>query len=346
MSNFFKKYKWVILTLFILGCVVVWVNIKPVFSHAIRPSEGQAYTLFVPTGSGFEEVFDILKKDSALINPDGFRKVARFMGYVKERVPSGKYILNEQMSTKTVIGKLRSGNQDPVNVVINNVRTIAELVGKIAGYLEIDSSSLLQEVMSTETQKKFNLTNENILSLFIPNTYQIFWNTSSKKLLERMKKEHDAFWNQERREKIKKLGLSPEQAYSLASIVEKETNYSLERPTIAGVYLNRLKQSMKLQADPTVVFALGQYELKRVLYGHLVYDSPYNTYMYHGIPPGPIYMPSISSLEAVINPEPHDYIFFCAKADNSGQHTFASTLPDHNKNARAFSDWLNKIGIK
>src|SRR5690606_1924990 len=153
--------------------------------------------------------------------------------------------------------------------------------------------------------KEYHLTPETVLTLFIPNTYQMFWNATPEKLAKRMKKEHDKFWNQERLDKIRKLGLSPVQAYTLASIVEKESNYVPERPTIAGVYINRLKTGMKLQADPTVVFATGEYDLKRVLYSHLAMDSPYNTYMYEGLPPGPIYMPSISSLEAVINAEQH-----------------------------------------
>lgn len=332
--------------LLVAGIVFSFFMVKPFFSPLVNSPKNAPYVLFIPSGSGFDEVVTILKNDSVLINIDHFESVASYMGYNKDEIPSGRYLLHKEMSAREVVGKLRSGNQDAVNVVINNVRTISDLAGKLSQYLESDSMSILRYLSDSSILNQYNLTVETALTLFIPNTYQVFWNTKPEKLLERMKKEHDKFWTQERLDKLKKHGLSPVEAYTLASIVEKESNYAPERPAIAGVYLNRIKQGMKLQADPTVVFATGLFDLKRVLYMHLETDSPYNTYKYHGIPPGPIYMPSISSLEAVIDAEDHDYIFFCAKADNSGKHVFASTLEEHDKNARLFSEWLNKIGIK
>lgn len=341
-----KKIAFLAAGLFLAGILTAFFLVKPFFSSVIHAPKNAPYTLFVPTGSGFDDVVAMLERDSVLQHKDDFKRVSSFMGYTKDEVPAGKYMLHQEMSAREVVGKLRSGNQDAVNVVINNVRTIQDLAGKLSQYLEADSLSILQFLTDSSIHDQYKLNTETIMTLFIPNTYQVFWNTKPEKLLERMKKEHDKFWTQERLDKIKRHGLSPVEAYTLASIVEKESNYAPERPAIAGVYLNRLKQGMKLQADPTVVFATGLFDLKRVLYSHLETDSPYNTYKYHGIPPGPIYMPSISSLEAVINAEDHDYIFFCAKADNSGQHVFASTLEEHDKNARLFSEWLNKIGIK
>jgi UPF0755 protein len=332
--------------IFIAAILAVFFIVKPFFSSVIRSGKENPYTLYIPTGSGFEDVVDILKKDTVLLHENAFRKVAGLMSYDKDEVPSGRYILHSGLNAREVVGKLRSGNQDAVNVVINNVRTLADLSGKLSQYLEADSLAILSYLTNTDVLRDYGLTAETMITLFIPNTYQLFWNTKPEKLLQRMKKEHDRFWTQDKLDKIRKLGISPVEAYTLASIVEKESNYAPERPAIAGVYLNRIKQGMKLQADPTVVFATGQYDLKRVLYTHLETDSPYNTYKYPGIPPGPIYMPSISSLEAVINAENHDYIFFCAKPDNSGQHVFAATLDEHDKNARLFSEWLNKIGIK
>ena len=174
----------------------------------------------------------------------------------------------------------------------------------------------------------------------------MFWTTTPEKFVARMKKEHDTFWTEERENKIKQHNLDKKQAYIVASIVEKESNYDPERPTIAGVYLNRLKAGEKLQADPTVVFAIGDFSIQRVLYSHLETDSPYNTYKYTGLPPGPICMPSIASLEAVINADKHEYMFFCAKADNSGIHVFAKDYSSHLKNAEAFANWLNSLNIK
>jgi UPF0755 protein len=322
------------------------VYVKPIFEPAVKESLDSTYVLYVASGSGFEDVYQTLQNDGILKNPESFKKVARLMGYIKEEVPAGRFEINSNLNTKNLVSKLRSGNQDAVNVVVNNVRTIADLCGKLDTYFEIDSQTIYEYVTSPDVLKEYQLTSENIMTLFIPNTYQMFWTTKPEKLLQRMKREHDIFWTQEKLNKIKALGLSPVQAYTLASIVEKESNYGPERPAIAGVYLNRIKTGMKLQADPTVVFATGEYDLKRVLYSHLTFDSPFNTYMYEGIPPGPIYMPSISSLNAVISPEKHDYIFFCAKPDDTGQHVFASTLDEHDQNAKKFSAWLNSRGIK
>jgi UPF0755 protein len=245
-----------------------------------------------------------------------------------------------------LITKLRSGNQDAQNVVINNIRTIHDLAGKASRYFETDSLTFLSYLTDANVFGKYGFTLDNFLTMFIPNTYEMFWTTTPEKFCNRMKSEYDAFWTNEKLDLIKANNLDRTQAFIVASIVEKESNYDPERPTIAGVYLNRLNAGEKLQADPTVVFATGDFTIQRVLYSHLSIDSPYNTYKYAGLPPGPICMPSIASLNAVIRAEKHDYMFFCAKADNSGVHVFAKDYAQHQKNAAAFAAWLNSLNIQ
>lgn len=342
------KYKKIViggLSIILILIFAAFLYVKPIFSKSLNPKQGKTI-LLIPSQSTFEDVLQIMVDSNLLIDKNTFIKVSRIFGYSNGNVKPGRYLLSENLSYKDLVMKLRSGNQDPHQMVVNNVRTMADLAGKLSTYVEADSITLLKTFTDSEIVRNYGYEIDNFMAMFIPNSYEVFWTTSPEKLLQRMKKEHDVFWNQERLNKIKERNLTPVTAYTLASIVEKESNYKPERPMIAGVYLNRLEQGMKLQADPTVVFATGQFDLRRVLYSHLVYDSPYNTYVYHGLPPGPIYMPSISSLEAVINSEKHDYIFFCAKADNSGMHAFAKNLTDHNKNAAAFSAWLNSNNIK
>ncbi|HMR88700.1 MAG TPA: endolytic transglycosylase MltG [Saprospiraceae bacterium] len=300
----------------------------------------------IPTDASFEDVKNIFLQNNYLIDINSFDRVATILGYKKDKVPGGRYKLQNGWSNKDLITTLRSGNQTPSQVVINNIRKISDLAGKASRYFETDSLGFLTHFLKPETPSEYNLNQDNFLTLFIPNTYEMFWTTTPEKFVTRMAKEYDRFWTDERVEKLKKWNLSKTDAYILASIVEKESNYDPERPTIAGVYLNRLKVGEKLQADPTVVYAVGEFDLKRVLYSHLEYDSPYNTYMYNGLPPGPICMPSLASLEAVINAEDHEYMFFCAKADNSGIHAFAVTYADHVKNANAFAAWMNKNNIR
>ncbi|MCB0689193.1 MAG: endolytic transglycosylase MltG, partial [Saprospiraceae bacterium] len=240
-----------------------------------------------------------------------------------------------------------SGNQTPVNLVINNVRTINDLAGKIASQVEVDSSTLANYLKDPSFLNKFDLDAEDAMTLFIPNTYQVYWTVSPDALSERLSQEKIKFWeSNDRVRKATDLNLTPAQVYTLASIVERETQAGKERPTVAGLYLNRLKQGIPLQADPTVVFATGIYDLRRVLNVHLEIDSPYNTYKYAGLPPGPIFMPSIQSIDAVLDAEKHDYLYMCARPDNSGLHAFAASLSAHNQNANRYRQWLNDRGIK
>jgi UPF0755 protein len=241
---------------------------------------------------------------------------------------------------------LRSGNQDPLDLTFNNVRTIQELAGLLSKNLEADSLTLLTAFLDKNTLASHGLTEETALTNYIPNTYDIFWNIKPEKFINRMHDESEKFWTADRLSKAKSWDLTKEQVYTLASIVEKESNNKKERPIVAGVYLNRLKIGDKLRADPTVVYATGDFELRRVLFEHLNNPSPYNTYMHAGLPPGPIYMPSTNSIDAVLNAEKHEYLFFCAKPGYNSEHAFAKSAEQHAVNATVYHKWLSQEGIK
>jgi UPF0755 protein len=241
---------------------------------------------------------------------------------------------------------LRAGKQDPVKLVFNNIRTKQELAGNISAQIEADSVSILTKLDDNNYLKQFGFTSQNVMSMFIPNTYEVYWNITAEKFMERMFKENKAFWNEKRIQKLKEIRLTQLEAYTLASIVEKETNQNDEKPDVAGVYINRLRDGWLLQADPTLVFALGDFSIKRVLNVYKTINSPYNTYMYLGLPPGPICLPSISSIDAVLNFRQHKYMYFCAREDFSGYHNFAVTLDQHLLNAAKYQQALDKQGIK
>jgi UPF0755 protein len=296
---------------------------------------------------GYDDVKTMLTDSQFIKSSFTYDLVAKFMNYNDGNIKDGKYKIKDGWNNRDLIGILRSGNQVPINVTFNNVRNIEELSGKLAPYFASDSLDILKHFTSEETLNKMELNKENIMTLFIPNTYQMYWNASPAAILERNKKEYNSFWNNDnRKEKAQDLELSKAEVYTLASIVEKETNHKAERKRMAGVYLNRLKRGIPLQADPTVVYAVGDFSIRRVLNVHLEYDSPYNTYKYAGLPPGPIYMPSVNSIDAVLNAEEHDYLYFCAKPGYDGAHLFAKTLRQHNVNANKYRQWLNSEGIR
>lgn len=338
-----KKIKIGLGVIVLLGIVGYFLVGKAIFSPNVKGKENK--TIFIPSNATLDDVKAILKENDVLINHSTFDVVAGYMQYSKS-IRAGKFILEPSFNNKQIIAKLRSGDQDGQDVVINNIRLMSDLAGKAARYFESDSLTFLTYLTKPETAAEYGFTQDNFLTMFIPNTYEMFWTTTPEKFVARMKKEYDKFWTDARKVKLIKNNINQSQAYIIASIVEKESNYDPERPRIAGVYLNRLKAGEKLQADPTVVYAVGDFSLQRVLYSHLKTDSPYNTYMYAGLPPGPICMPSLASLNAVIDAEEHNYMFFCAKADNSGIHAFAETYSEHQKNADAFSAWMNSLNIK
>ncbi len=293
----------------------------------------------------YEAVMDSIEAKNVIIDKLAFRFMAKLMDYPK-LVKPGHYEIPNQATNYQLIGILRTGRQTPIRLTFNNIRLKEDLAAKLAGYLDVEEDDFREMFEDEEYLKQFGFTPGTVMTMFIPNTYELYWNTTPEQLMERMKKEYDKFWTKERIAKAKKQNLTPKEASILASIVEAEQNqHPDERPKIAGAYLNRLKKGMKLEADPTLVFATQDFSIKRVLNKHKLIDSPYNTYMYKGLPPGPINLPSIPSIDAVLNPEKHDYIYFCAREDFSGYHSFAETLPEHMANARRYHKALTAAKI-
>ena len=259
---------------------------------------------------------------------------------------AGRFEVKPGWTNRELIQHLRNGEQAPVKVVLNNERLLEEVAGKVSDFIETDSLTLLNTFRDQNFLNEIGYTRETLISAFIPNTYEMYWNTDAKGFVRRMLKEHDAFWDKNnRRAKAKVIGMSETEIYTMASIVERETNANSEKATIAGVYLNRLKIGMKLQADPTSVFATRDFATRRVTEYHTTFDSPYNTYMYKGLPPGPISMAAIPTLDAVLNYERHNYLFFCAKPDESGTHAFAETFAAHKVNADRFQAYVRQKGL-
>ncbi|HSV89001.1 MAG TPA: endolytic transglycosylase MltG [Bacteroidales bacterium] len=307
-------------------------------------TENEFIHFHIPTGSTYQQVKELLTANEILKNQITFNWVAQRKNY-PAHVRPGRYLLRRGMSNNSLVNLLRSGRQDPVNVTFNNIRTREQLAGVITRNLEADSASVLALMNNEEKMQSYGLNRETAKLLFIPNTYEFFWNTSPEQLLDRMYREYRAFWNESRKKQAEKTGMSPVEVSILASIIRLETNKRDEMPRIAGVYINRLRRNIPLQADPTVIFAIGDFSIRRVLYRHLAYDSPYNTYKYPGLPPGPISLPEPYVIDAVLNYEPHEYLFFSAHYDFSGYHVFARTYREHRENARRYQNVLNQLNV-
>lgn len=297
----------------------------------------------IPAGSDYPALVDSLDRHGCIPNHASFHALARVRGLHK-RVKPGSYLLQPHMSIVTVVQKLYSGNQDPVRLTINKHRTPAQLCQFLGTRLTLNPDSLLALMQSEQTCSRYGETPQTIIGLFLPNTYEIYWTTSPIALLDRMKRESDYFWAK-RQNQLQSLGLSRQQVLTIASIVDEETNADDEKADIASVYLNRLRTGMPLQADPTVKFALGDFSIRRIRGSMLSTDSPYNTYLYPGLPPGPICIPSVSSIDAVLKNKKTPYFFFCAKEDFSGKHNFAATSAQHSANAQKFHKALNNRNI-
>ncbi len=304
--------------------------------------------VFIKSNANIEDVVEEL--GPLLLDVKTFRTLANQKRY-DANIKSGHFIIRRDMGNNDIINTLRSRNI-PINVKFNNQERLENLAGNISRQIEADSISLLKAMRDSIFLNEVGLNLDTALSLYIPNTYEFYWNTSAESFRERMRKEYERFWNEDRRIKAEALGLTQEQVMALAAIVQKETARIEERPRVAGVYLNRLKVGMLLQADPTVIYAMkresGDYDqvIKRVLYADLELDSPYNTYKYAGIPPGPITMPDISSIDAVLNAEDHEYYYFVADVTNFGYHKFARNLSQHNINKAEYVRWVNSQGLK
>jgi UPF0755 protein len=328
----------------IISLIIVINLAGNILKPNIRTLNNDPVSIIIPVGSNFSDVKEILYNKNLIINHRSFEWVAVRKNY-PNLVKPGHYSIKPSMNNNDLVNMLRSGAQSPVNVVFNNIRLISDLAGNISRQIEADSISLIKCWNDRAFLKTLNTTPEKVLLIFIPNTYEFWWTTDAYDFTRRMFKEFKNFWDGERAQKAEFTRLSIEEVTILASIVEKETQKNDEKPSIAGVYVNRLRQGWPLQADPTVVFASGDFDLKRVLKIHTQIDSPYNTYLYTGLPPGPICIPSIASIDAVLNYKRHDYMFFCAKDDLSGYHAFSRTLAEHNRYARAYQKALNERKI-
>lgn len=310
------------------------------------PSDLQPLIISIAPKTNFEQLTQQLIDSGVVANPLLFEFFGKRMQY-NRYIKSGRFAIQPGWNTIELIRNLRMGANLPIRITINQARLVEELAGQVASKFYFDSTALSQVLFADSTLESLDLDSNTLMSLFIPNTYEMYWNTTPEGFIQRMKKEHDNFWNQsDRLKKAAQKGLTPEEVYTMASIVEKETLIYEEKERMAGVYLNRIKQGIPLMADPTAVFARRDFETGRVTYYHTKFDNPYNTYMYAGLPPGPICLTSISSIDAVLNAEEHEYLYFCALGDGSGQHSFATDLRGHGANVRIYKNNLRKRGIR
>jgi len=305
---------------------------------------GNGAYLYIKTGSNLDSLYSEIKRKDLLTDQDAFKQAALKMDLAQHLKP-GRYRLTKKLNNRTLINMIKAGNQDPVKLKFHNIRKKEDFAGYVAKSMEADSASFLKVIDSAALVQKYGFTTDNIYTMFIPNTYDMYWNTSPVEFFTRMEKEYEKFWTAERKQKAAALNMSPQQVTILASIVDGEALYDKEMPIIAGLYLNRLNRGILLQADPTVIFANNDFTVKRVTNALLRVDSKYNTYKYLGLPPGPIMMPSINAIDAVLNHNKNNYIYMCAKADFSGYHAFAETKAQHEVNANLYRAALNKRKI-
>jgi len=340
-----KNHKLISFLLFFIVAISLTILLvhRTIFGLNIKTG-GEKITLYIPEGSTYIQAIDTIRAHFTIPDPKAFSWIAEKKKY-PSLVKPGRYIIESDISYSGLINLLRSGRQVPVNVTFNNIRTLNELAGKIGKQIDTDSVHLINFLTDPGNYSKDGFTRETVISVFIPNTYQLFWNTGAEGFYSRMLREYKKFWNEERQAKAESRNLTRIEVSILASIVDEEAAMTDEKPRIAGVYLNRLKSGIALQADPTIKFALNDFSITRVLKRHLNVNSPYNTYLHRGLPPGPIGCPSVSGIDAVLNAEKHDYLYFAAKADFSGYHNFSRTLSEHNRYAAQYQRELNKRRI-
>ena len=338
--------KKIVLFIVLAGLVVGGFFVYNIYGAIFNPNtsfNNDKATLYIYSTDTFEDVKNSMSP--LLEDLDSFIQIADKKGYLSN-VKAGKYIITKGMSNNDIVNSLRSNNI-AVKVAFNNQETLADLAGRISSQIEPDSLTLLSAFRDSEFLNENGFNDDTSLGMYVPNSYEFFWNTSATKFRDRMLKEYNRFWNEDRIKKANALNLDPNEVIALAAIVHKETAKIDERPRVAGLYLNRIRQRMLLQADPTVIYALKKHQnnfdlvIKRVLYKDLEIDSPYNTYKYAGIPPGPITMPDISAIDAVLNEEKHKYIYMVANVENFGYHKFARTAAQHNQNKVQYIRWIN-----
>ena len=335
-----KPIKWIGLAVSVIFLYFIAIFFVP----NVFPYSKEKAFLCIPDSSTFEDVTTLLSKDAHILNKSSFTQVAGLLHY-GTKIHSGRYALKSGMNNFELVRILRSGRQTPVRLSFNNIRTKEQLAAKLGLQLMADSASILKLLNDTAFLATYHLNPFTSISLFVPNTYEVFWNINAKDLFKRMDKEYTSFWTEERKAKAAAIPLTPTQVSTLASIVEEETNNKQDRPMVAGLYLNRMKAGMPLQADPTIKFAVGDFTIKRVLFGHLRTVSPYNTYKNTGLPPGPIRVATPDGIDAVLNYTHHKYIYMCASETLNGKHKFATTWAEHLANANKYRTELNKRKI-
>ncbi len=340
-----KKLKFSLLGVFVLAVIAVSfvANIFLAPNIFTKSKEGEEF-LLVYENTDLDELIDQMSGNIRIKKINTFKRTAQFLKF--KNVKSGRYRIVDGMNNLTVVRMLRNGNQTPVMLTFNNIRTKEQLAGRLSKQLMPDSITILNLLNDSAFLSQYGLDPYTSVSLFLPDTYEMFWNVKAEKLFDRMNKEYQRFWNDERKQKAAAIPLTQEQVSTLASIVDAETNGKAEKPIVAGLYINRLRKNMPLQADPTVIFGLGDFSIRRVLNVHTRTDSPYNTYINTGLPPGPIRIPTIAGLDAVLNYDKNDYIFMCAKETLNGEHNFAATWAEHQKNAAKYQKALNERGIR
>ncbi len=343
-----SRTKWIVIA--IVSIVLIWGGVTGyrfynyIFEPNVTTDDGSESLIFIPSDASFNDVSDILISKGYIKDIDAFEWVAEKKKYTNS-VIGGCYTLKQGMNNNKLVNLLRSGRQTPVKVTFNNIRTLEQLAGRIADRIEPDSLELVTLLNDSLVIAEYGFSKETFVAMFIPNTYELYWTTSAKKFIDRMNREYKSFWNDNRVKKAKVAGMTPIEVSTLASIVDEETVKADEKPVVAGLYINRLNKGMRLQADPTIKFVINDFTVKRILNKDLKIDSPYNTYLYASLPPGPIRIPSIQGIDAVLNHKNHKYLYMCAKEDFSGYHNFAKTLKQHNQNAERYRKALRKNRI-
>lgn len=334
--------------LLLLGCGLVALSAASLlYLMLLFPLSAKEQTryVYINDGDNIDSVYAKLDTIASTMQKAGFRMLSSVSGY-SSGIRSGRYAVKPSESAFTVWRRMKNGIQEPVSLTIPESRTMDRLAGALSRKLMLDSATVAQSFANQDFCAAYGYDTCTIAALFVPNTYDVYWNISLEKFMKRMVKEHDRFWNKERTEKAESLGMTENEVATVASIIDEETANNAEKPMIAGMYCNRLKQGMPLQADPTVKFALKDFALRRIYHNMLTMDSPYNTYKNVGLPPGPIKIASIAGIDAVLNQVKHDYLYMCAKEDFSGTHNFAVTYQEHLRNAAKYSKALNERGIK
>lgn len=331
-----------VITCALIAGILVYIAYR-VFGPNTKAFGDKKY-FYVRSGSSYRDVLDGLEAQEVIRSRNSFDFVARKLGY-PTRVKPGRYQIAPGMSNFEIVKLLRSGKQAPVQLVLGKIRTKDDFVRKLCTNLEADSTALRTLMQDQVYLRQFGLDSNTVMCAVMPNTYEYYWNTSAEAAFKKLEKAREAFWTDDRKAKARNLGLSMNEVTILAAIVEEETNKNDEKPLVSSVYLNRYRKGMKLQADPTVKFALQDFALKRIRENHTLFDSPYNTYRYAGLPPGPICTPSVKTLDAVLNTPETDYLYFCARSDFSGYHAFAATYREHLENAHKYQRALNNLGL-